>query len=179
MSKLFDTFTYKSNLMQRWKNYGLRPEWDADAQTLSFAFPEGWTDTMSDETRSRTLTDWCIDEPTYNVKYNLEIDGMLCNVRIKERDNDNLEFIANMKTLVNVSEKDSVCLKFTAHACEKTLSLFEGVVDLKQKLLQLGDDNAAGYVLNVGHGFALFVHFADSNQISSIVFLGKLENIAN
>jgi len=176
MSKLFDTFTYNSNLVQRWKNYGLQPEWDPNAQTLTFTYPEGWTDTMSEETRARTLADWCIDEPTYNVKYTLQLDDDLFTVRFKERDNDNLEFIANMKNFVDVSAKTTVKIKFDAHACEKTLALFEGEIDLKQNLLQLGDD-AAGYLFNVGYGFALFVHFADRNQISSIVFEGKLENM--
>lgn len=177
MSKLFDTFTYKSNLLQRWENYGLKPTWDGDAQTLSFVFPEGWTDTMSAETRARTLADWCIDEPTYNVKYTLQLDDLLYTVRFNERDKDSLEFIANIKGLVDVSGKDSIRLKFIAQACGKTLSLFEGDIDLKQELIQLGDDGNAGYLLNVGHGFALFVHFADPIKISSVVFLGKLENI--
>ena len=98
-------------------------------------------------------------------------------VRLKERDKDNFEFIANVKQFVDVSAKTTVKIRFEARACEKTLALFEGEIDLKQELLQLGDD-AAGYLFNVGHGFALFVHFADRNQISSIVFLGKLDNMA-
>jgi hypothetical protein len=172
---LYDTFTFGGNLVQRWKNYGLQPTYNADTQSLSFEFPEGWTDTMSEETRARTVSDWCIDEPTYNVKYTLTLGDALYTVRFTERDNDNLEFIANMKGLLDVTGKETLRLRFTAHACDKTLALIEGEIDLKQKLRQLGDGENAGYLFNVGHGFALFVHFADEKQISSVVFLGKFE----
>jgi hypothetical protein len=49
--------------------------------------------------------------------------------------------------------------------------------DPKHKLKQLGDDKSAGLLFNVGHGFAMFVHFADTKHISSLCFMGKIEDI--
>ena len=176
MSKLYDTFTFGGNLVQRWKNYGLQPTWDARTQTLSFSFPEGWTDTMSETTRAQILSDWCIDEPTYDVKYAIELGGTVFPVRYNERDKGNLEFIANVNPFLDVTGKESIDLKFTASACNKTLTLVEGFFKLDKKLLQLGEHDNAGYLFNVGHGFALFVHFADEKKISSVAMLGKIEN---
>ena len=40
--------------------------------TLTFKLPEGWEDTMPSDERKETLDKWCIDVPTFEVKYECE-----------------------------------------------------------------------------------------------------------
>ena len=199
MSKLYDIFTYKGNLVQRWKNYGIDVDWDEATQTLNFKYPEvnirarcdlfldrflifvvhaqGWTSTMSEETRAETLRDWCIDEPTLDVKYQVKLDGQTYPVIVRERDNDRLEFTSNVIPLKTVGDA-TVAFEFTAQVKgKKKLVIFSGEFDPKGTLRQLGDDDNAGLLFNLGHGFALFVHFADQMTISSVALLGKLDDV--
>jgi hypothetical protein len=179
MDKLYKTFTYSGNLVQRWDNYGLPTSWDSENQTLTFQLPEGWEDTMTSEERKETLDNWCIDLPTFEVKYNCEIAGVSHPLRIIEREKDCLELSCELFPLIEVNgnntEKVEVCL--TASLCGKTLKLIRGTFDPRGELRQLGDDDSAGLLFNVGYGFAMFVHFADEQKISSVCFFGKVEEI--
>jgi len=178
MNKLYKTFTYSGNLMQRWKNYGLTPSFDEENQIINFQLPEGWEDTQTSEERDETLDKWCIDEATFEVKYACEIAGVLHPLRLTEGEQDSHEFSCNISPLLEIeegTEKIDVC--FTASLCGKTLKLIRGTFDPNGELKQLGDDESAGLLFNVGHGFAMFVHFADTKHISSLCFMGKIEDV--
>ena len=86
---------------------------------------------------------------------------------------DNL--VAPLLEIEEGTEKIDAC--FTASLCGKTLKLIRGTFDPNGELKQLGDDESAGLLFNVGHGFAMFVHFADTKHISSLCFMGKIEDI--
>ena len=70
---------------------------------------------MTSEERKETLDNWCIDLPTFEVKYNCEIAGVSHPLRIIEREKDCLELSCELFPLIEVNgnntEKVEVCLR--------------------------------------------------------------------
>ena len=120
-TSLYDMFTHKGTLEQRWENYGMCTSYDEETETLTVRVPEGWTDDMTAEEKAERKEQWCIDDGSTGVDYELLISGpgderRTEKMQVRERTNDRFEFQTSVffDPLRNVEPRTRVDLELTA-----------------------------------------------------------------
>jgi hypothetical protein len=94
---LYEAFT-GGVLADRWSAGGVQTEYDSVSKDLTLKLPVGWTDLMPAETRRLRMVEWCLDDPTFQVRYGLWLRTTsgeeLCRVKLTavEHDDGTIEF---------------------------------------------------------------------------------------
>lgn len=188
-SSLYDTFTNKGTLEQRWSNYGMQSSYDAETETLTFTLPEGWTDDMTEEEKRERKEEWCIDDGSVGVDYELIISGpeererRVEKMQLRERTNDRFEFQTSVffEPLRGVDPKARVGLELVAtvklaRRPSKRLTLVKGHFEARDKLRVIGSSSPGLFFVAEG-GFGVFVHFGAKSCITNVAFIGRLADL--
>jgi hypothetical protein len=169
--------------------------YDPETETLDLTLPVGWTDTMSQADRDTRAAEWCIDDPTYDVQYELQVatysDAQATvamyetteKMQVSEREHGFLEFCTTncFKPLANVHAGVTVCLVLRAvvsmaKGAPKKINLVEGRFVSQEKLAVLGESSAGLFFIAAG-GFAIFAHYGTTACVTHIALVGKVENV--
>lgn len=181
-------FTHKGTLEQRWENYGMRTSYDQDTETLTVTVPEGWTDDMTAEEKAERKEQWCIDDGSTGVDYELVIscpgnEQRVEKMQVRERTNDRFEFQTSVffDPLRNVEPKTRVDLELTAtvHLAKKKskkFTLVKGHFEAQETLRVIGNSSPGLFFVAEG-GFGVFVHFGGKSCVTNIAFVGRLDDL--
>ena len=185
---MYDMFTHKGTLEQRWENYGMRTSYDQETETLTVTVPEGWTDDMTAKEKAERKEEWCIDDGSTGVDYKLFISGpgmgqRVEKMQVRERTNDRFEFQTSVffDPLRNVDPKTRVDLELTATVTlarkkSKTFTLVKGHFEAQETLRVIGDSSPGLFFVAEG-GFGVFVHFGGKSCVTNIAFVGRLDDL--
>ena len=187
-TSLYDTFTRDGTLEQRWANYGMRSSYDPETEILTVTPPEGWTDDMTDEEKEKRKKEWCIDDGSVGVKYELLVEGpgdvrRTEKIHIRERNNERFEFQTTVffEPLRGVTPGEKISLELVATAKmargdPKKFTLVKGHFEGREVLSVIGD-NSPGLFFVAEGGFGVFVHFGAESCITNVAFVGRLEDL--
>jgi hypothetical protein len=189
MNKLYDAFTFKGELAEKWQSYGVSTTYDAETKSLELTLPEGWFDTMSAQDKMLRRSSWNLDDPTFNVDYDLvlkkgaEAASAIAKLHVVPREGDELEFRTSnaFEAIGGLVPGACVHMQFRAHVKLKggvvlTTTLIEGLMKAPETPAPL-PNACSGIFFVLEGGFQFFATYGSPETITSISLVGKIEKL--
>lgn len=173
--------------------------YDPVTKNLKFHFPVGWVDLLSEESRSKRKLEWCLDEPTYNVEYYMEllasdeVSPRRVKLIVTEHDDGLIEFrtTVTFAPIQRIKRGSLFRVSLHAHATLATgavvvLPLIHGEAPVPTDVRWLSN-NTPGFFYVVDGAFNLSVHTLSEQRrevdesayvsLTHVSFLGRMSNL--
>lgn len=187
MSKLYDTFTAKGELAKSWEAYGVSTTYDAESKILELTVPEGWTDLMQPEEKEHRQSNWKIDEPQFNVTYDLILSSIgesgnehTEKLYVLPSEGDELEFKTgnDFQKIIDVAPGFKIIVEFRAlvklkNGSIETVRLLKGVTQAPETPVPLPSCKT-GIFLVLEAGFHFYAYYGEDNTITGMSLVGNV-----